>query len=362
MVIYTLGTDTTTIQYFEFDKGKFNTTILSLAGQLVKYEGSGILDKKGDIQEVKSKTYTIDSNGNWRLSAEGLNLFKGDSTIYTSHREGKLTGRRAIAAKGIVSNAADACSFFVFPYMGFFAPATIGDTAFHCQLSFGECRRYHVARIDHDELKIGSGVMGHIKLFVDQKGRLMVADAIGSSLNFVAIVQREQADYKSFMNQYARSRFANKQLTNRAFRDTTRLTLIDKKVEVDYWRPYRRGRQVFGAVVPWRKIWRAGANNATQLRTAANLDFKGEKLPAGKYSLWVYPEDENWFLHINKKADVWGTEYDPAADILKIPLIVYHILPKVEILAIHLRPLTDSSFRFEIEWDDYRATADFKME
>src|SRR5204862_5406884 len=115
-------------------------------------------------------------------------------------RNGKMVSRRAVAGKGIVSNAADATSFFVFPYMGFFSPSKIDDTIFHCQLAFGECRKYQISRIAQNELKVGSNVMGRLKLFIDAKDRMQGGNAIGSSLNWVASVEREKKNYNEYLD------------------------------------------------------------------------------------------------------------------------------------------------------------------
>jgi len=165
LVVYTLGSDTIIVQYFEYQDQKFRTTILDLTGKARKYEGEGILDKTGDLIEVRSRLYEFNSTGNWFLSRETSNIFNGDSSIFTATSNGKLVARRSIAGKGIVVNT-DPCSFYVFPYMGFFASEKINDTLNHCHLVFGECRAYHVTRVSNNELSVGSGVMGNIKLFL----------------------------------------------------------------------------------------------------------------------------------------------------------------------------------------------------
>src|SRR6185436_14725611 len=109
-----------------FDTRKFHTTLFSFTASLGKYEGDGELDEAGDLKKVFSKTFTLDSTANWKLIGEGINTFTGDSTIYTATLNGKDL-RRAVGSKGIVFNV-DPISFFVFPYMGFFAPSKIGDT------------------------------------------------------------------------------------------------------------------------------------------------------------------------------------------------------------------------------------------
>src|SRR5687768_16294473 len=80
LVTYKLGTDTSISQYFEIDNTKFKTTILSLTGQVVKYEGTGDLDAAVDLIKVQSKLYNMDSMGNWIMLNEGTNEFNGDSS------------------------------------------------------------------------------------------------------------------------------------------------------------------------------------------------------------------------------------------------------------------------------------------
>jgi len=360
LVTYKLGTDTTTVQYFEFDNRKFHTTIFSFTGSIGKYEGDGELDEAGDLKKVFSKTFTLDSTANWKLIGEGTNAFTGDSTIYTATLNGKDL-RRAVGSKGIVFNV-DPISFFVFPYMGFFAPSKIGDTIFHCHLAFNECRKFQVARTGQTELNLGSNAMGRLKLFVDGHGRMQGVDATGSSINIIASVERSNKSYIQYLEAMAKRRWAEKTFAPRTFRDTTTLVVDNKKIEVDYWRPYRRNRQIFGAVVPWNSVWRTGANNATQLRSDDDLEFNGNKLTSGKYSVWTYPTENGWQLIFNKKADTWGTEYDSTANFFRVPLTVEKTAAPVEILTISLLPENNDTARLLIEWEYYKAWTDFKIE
>ena len=360
LVTYKLGTDTTTVQYFEFDNRKFHTTIFNFTGSITKYEGNGELDDAGDLKKVLSKTFNLDSSANWKLITEGTNIFNGDSTVYTAMQNGKEV-RRAVASKGIVFNV-DAVSFFVFPYMGFFAPTKNGGSVVHCHLVFGECRKFEVARTAKNELKVGSDVMGRLNLFVDRHGRMQGGDAIGSSVNWVASVERKNKNYDEYLDAMAKRRLLEKSFAPRTFRDTARLVLGDKKIEVDYWRPYRRNRQIFGAVVPWDRIWRTGANNATQLRSDEDLEFAGNKLTSGKYSIWTYPTENGWQLIFNKKADTWGTEYDSTANFFRVPMNVEKTTAPVEVLTISLIPENNDTARLLVEWEYYKAWADFKID
>jgi hypothetical protein len=362
LVFYKLGSDTITTQYFEFDRKKIHSTIVNFTGSVTKYEAEGELDEVGDIKHVFSKIFTLDSSGNWILTTDATNIFTGDSSVYTARRVGKEVIRRAVAGKGIISNAADAASVIVFPYMGFFAPRNVGDTLFHCQLVFGECRKYQVARLGKNELNVGSTAQGRLKLFVDEHGRMQGGDAIGSSVNWIASVERQKKNYGEYLNLMAQRRWSTGALAPRTFRDTARLALENNKIEVDYWRPYRRNREIFGAVVPWNRVWRTGANNATQLRSDEDLDFSGHKLSKGKYSIWTYPTQQGWELILNKQADIWGTEYDSTANLFEVPLIVEKTAEPVEVMKISLLPEDNHLARLLIEWEYYKAWANFKIE
>ena len=83
-----------------------------------------------------------------------------------------------------------------------------------------------------------------------------------------------------------------------------------------------RNRKIMGQLVPYGKIWRTGANEATGFVTDTDLDIGGTKVPAGKYTLYTLPGESSWQLVINKQTGQWGTEYDEKQDLARIPLKV----------------------------------------
>ena len=117
-------------------------------------------------------------------------------------------------------------------------------------------------------------------------------------------------------------------------RDSTRATVNGASIIIDYGRPSARGRTIFGLVVPWNVVWRTGANAATQLITSKDLMFGTTPVPAGTYSLFVLPSQDGWKLMINHQHGQWGTEYDQAKDLARLPLDV--------------KPIDDFTERFTI--------------
>ena len=90
------------------------------------------------------------------------------------------------------------------------------------------------------------------------------------------------------------------------------------KVSVVYHSPSAGGRTIMGDLVPYGKVWRTGANNATTIEFEKDVKLEGKKLSAGKYSLYTIPGDEEWTIIINKSTNQWGTEYPEDSDALRV--------------------------------------------
>jgi hypothetical protein len=96
------------------------------------------------------------------------------------------------------------------------------------------------------------------------------------------------------------------------------------KLEVIYNRPWKKDREIFGALVPYDKVWRTGANEATSFSTNKEIQIKDKKLKAGKYSLWSIPGAESWTIIFNTQTGQWGitakgdANRNPEKDVLQV--------------------------------------------
>ena len=89
-------------------------------------------------------------------------------------------------------------------------------------------------------------------------------------------------------------------------------------IKVVYGRPQKKGRAIFGTLVPYGQIWRTGANEATEITFYKDTNFGGNKLKAGTYVLHTIPGETEWTVILNKNLNVWGAyAYDQAADALR---------------------------------------------
>ncbi|RZK12067.1 MAG: DUF2911 domain-containing protein [Flavobacterium sp.] len=90
-------------------------------------------------------------------------------------------------------------------------------------------------------------------------------------------------------------------------------------VTINYGSPSVKGREIWGGLVPFGKIWRAGANDATTIETDKDLTVEGKTLPAGKYSIFIIPEKDNATVIFNKVAKQWGAyDYNEKEDVLRV--------------------------------------------
>lgn len=95
--------------------------------------------------------------------------------------------------------------------------------------------------------------------------------------------------------------------------------------------PSKKGREIFGGLVPYDQVWRTGANEATTFATGTDLVVEGQPLPAGDYSLWTIPGPETWTVIFNREIPDWGvtlsslgreTTRNPEADVLQVTVPV----------------------------------------
>jgi hypothetical protein len=116
------------------------------------------------------------------------------------------------------------------------------------------------------------------------------------------------------------------------------------KIRVDFGQPHARGRKVVGGLIPVDTVWRFGANAATGFTTDVDLDLGGTMVPKGAYTLFsLLGKDGSWKLIVSKKTGEWGTQYDPSADLARIPVKARTLAEPVESFTVTLVPSGDGA-------------------
>jgi hypothetical protein len=133
-----------------------------------------------------------------------------------------------------------------------------------------------------------------------------------------------------------------------------------KGTTIDYSSPRAKGRKIFGGLVPYGEIWRAGANEATTFVTAGDITVGGKTVPAGKYTIFTVPGEDKWTLVISKKTGEWGTAYPgPDNDLARIDMKVSKTSAPVENFTIAFDQ-SGNGCTLRMEWENTRASVDIK--
>lgn len=110
------------------------------------------------------------------------------------------------------------------------------------------------------------------------------------------------------------------------------------RIAITYGQPHARGRRIEGGLIPLDTVWRFGANTATTLHTDVDMMLGDLRLEAGDYSLFVLYTRAGWQLVVNRRTGMWGSDYDRARDVGRIPLTSRTLAEPEESLTVYLVP------------------------
>jgi hypothetical protein len=186
---------------------------------------------------------------------------------------------------------------------------------------------------------------------VDAQNRILGVNSTATTVKTIA-TRADRVDIDAIGKAWAAAEVARGgQIGAMSPADTVRSTIGAAKIEVAYSRPYKRGRVIFGSeVVPWNKVWRTGANAATQFTTTSDLMFGNTLVPAGKYTLWTLPTPAGAKLIINSQTGQWGTDYDASKDFTRLDLQTKTLTAPVDQFTIAVGPQGTGGV-LRLSWD-----------
>jgi len=123
-------------------------------------------------------------------------------------------------------------------------------------------------------------------------------------------------------------------------------------IEIVYSRPSAKDREIFGNVVPFDKVWRTGANNATKITFSTPAKLNGTDVAAGTYALYTIPGESEWTIILNKGVDKSGTQYDEKEDVVRFKATpVYLSDTSIETFTIEFNHIRDESALLNLVWE-----------
>lgn len=218
----------------------------------------------------------------------------------------------------------------------------------------------YVVRRGTDSAVIGTfGLPSHVR--IGAGGQLLGLDGRETTVK-VMVTRVDAVDTDALVKAWTLAEAEQGMSGTLSPRDTAMAVIGNSRVTIDYGRPRKRGRTIFGDVVPLGEVWRTGANAATQLMVESPVTLGGTlKLQPGIYTLWTLPTEDGATLIVNGQAGQWGTEYHAERDVGRIPLAV-SAGPEVEMFTIQVEERGENRGAIILAWDTARWEAPFEVE
>jgi len=237
------------------------------------------------------------------------------------------------------------------------AVATGADTVQQPMLSGNRISDFVIASIEGDSMTLRHPYRGVMGVQVNNAGGIENLDA-GLTTRKLKVNRVSDTDELD-MNALA-DRFARNPVGELSGAVSAEFQFKDTNFRVDFGSPKKRGRELFGNIVPWGERWRTGANRATHFYTSSNLMFGDLEVPAGEYTLFTIPEQNGGTLIINKQTGQNGRTYDQSRDLGRIPMDITYKDDITEAFTITVEE-TESGGRLNLIWGNTIFSSDFSV-
>ena len=342
--VVTLGRDTIAAERFRLGRGRIDGEVVTRLRETVRRPYAITFDDEGNPARLEFSTRRpTDTPASPPLQTALITL-SGDTIVMETKRNDSTVTRRIPAPRGTVPLLGQ--SYASYGILTRHLARSGVDSVQIPTWAVGAQRTdlVSVVRVNADTMKIVAP-FGTMYARVDAAGRIQGAHALGSTFK-VVVTRGPMTDLTSFAMMGP--------IPQLSPRDTLRMSIAGARLTVTYSRPMRRGRVVFGGMVPWGEVWRTGANEATHFHSDKDLVIGGAVVPGGTYTLWTVPKPEGWTLIINKQTGQWGTIYDPAQDLVRVEMHDEAPATTEEQFTISLEPREPGAV-LRLRWDNREA-------
>jgi hypothetical protein len=355
-----LGRDTTSVERFMRSASHIEVDQVGRAPRVLRRHYAYDFDASGAMTRA-AITVTLPSAAAGAGPFQQINVtFSGDSAVVEARRDTVVSRSRAAVKAGalVVSGTSP---WVMYEGMAMQLVAQKADTLGRPWYYIGAASGGWVTarRLSPDSVEITTTNLDRYHAKIDPTGHVLHVVPLHGTAQFT-VDRVENLDLEGIAASFAGREQAAGQMGALSTRDTVRATTAGASLWIDYGRPAKRGRAIFGAVVPYGEVWRTGANAATQFKTDKALVVNGTTVPAGFYTLWTIPSPQGWKLIVNDETGQWGTEHKAAHDKYTIDMKVSTLTQPVERFTIGVAP-DKSGGTINLDWDTTRASVPFTV-
>ena len=358
--IVRLGTDTTAVERFTRSGDTYQIE-QALRSPRTSFRHTHLeLTPTGEIATIFLMFHSIDQPSGPLLGSTQLSYGSGDSATVEQKRGDSASTRRVPARVGAVPSLPQ--SFLAYELAAMRIRSTKADSmAVTLVNPSGDPTPVVVTRVGRDSMTFRLPFLTY-RAQVDASGRITrLYQPRGTSVERVLDV-----DVNQIAKAWAALDASGTAMGPLSPRDSVMARVGDAAVSIRYARPSKRGRVVFGNIVPWDSVWRTGANDATLLTTDRDLVIGGTMVPAGSYTLFTIPSRSGTRLIINRETmrdgePLAGTDYDASKDLARIAMSTKSLATPTERLTIEIVPLGARESVLRLAWDTREMTVPIQL-
>ena len=216
-------------------------------------------------------------------------------------------------------------------------------------------RNVAVWKGNEDTLIFGGDFLEYTKLKVTPEGRILNYNGTATPWNYIAtkLDPVNVDDVAMRMSKKPKIGIPSPEIK-------VDFLIANDTIHLSYGRPSKRGRKIFGGIVPYDSVWRTGAGDPTTLTLPYPIQFGKTVIPKGKYAIYTIPRSGEWTLIFNTDLTQWPTEPNRSKDFVLIPLQVKHLTSSIEQFTITIEPSKNGGVN-KFTWDDKEEYAPFKI-
>ncbi len=315
-----LGNDTLAVEKFEKTDNSISAKVVlrSPRTSLKSYELS--LTENGGIEEMTITDFDLESGFDSEGVLERSYKKDGDSlevSVLTND------GSYRVIKSGYEEGILPFIDMVHWPFEIAFnnAMETTADSIDQKLLTGSRASTFIVAKIDADSMTIRHPSRGVMGVNVDKNGNIIELDA-SQTTRKLTVKRKNDIEINSIAKRFAASDKQGNPFGSLSGAIEEEFTIGNAVFNVSYGSPQRRGRDLFGGIVPFGERWRTGANRATHFTTSSDLVFSDVEMPAGEYTLFTIPEKDGGILIINKQTGQNGRTYDESRDLGRVSMMV----------------------------------------
>ena len=310
------------------------------------------LGAKG-IERLEVSWQTPEENPSGPPPESSVITFHGDS-ITMVKQGGRNPGTMTIPSEGTVIPLVGAgpFSFGIFEHLASLAAADGGDEYAYSTVRAGSPRVSQNLLTRRDETSVTFSYFGSPMIMTFARGHVTGRNGMETTAKVEAELI-DPVDFGALASDFASRDAAGEGIGTPSPGATVQASAAGANFEVVYSQPAKRGREIWGGLVPYGEVWRTGANAATHFTTDRDLLIGGESVPAGSYTLWTTFTADGGTLIVNSQTGQWGTQYDEALDLVRIPFEMDTLDHGVERFTIAIEELAGKGI-LSLTWDRSR--------